>query len=63
MLAHKHVGKVSGLVPLGFAGHLVEDLPSVDLQVLEVDILYPAIFVITRHDGHARMTAPIGDVA
>lgn len=52
MLADEYAGHVAGLVPLGFAGHIVGDLHAVDHEVLECDVAYLAVLIVSGYDRH-----------
>ena len=63
MFADEHIGEVRGLVPFGFARHVVGDLLAVEDEVFKVDAGDGAAVVVTSDERHTGVRSLVGYVA
>ena len=62
MFADEDAGHITGLIPLGFVGHLVADESAIDAQILETDVLHTAFFIVTCNNREFLATSIVADV-
>ena len=62
MFANEDAGHVTGLVPSGLSRHVIRYDRPVDAEVLEADIFYHAVTVVTDDVGQFSVVTVVCDV-